>query len=144
MSQERRKRQEKRQQKEDPLPRRLPRTIIIAVIIAAALGVAVYLGVHKRNSRYDAFARCTAERGARMYGAFWCPHCEEQKELFGSSFQDVNYIECGVKGNTRAQSQVCKDAGIKNYPTWEFADQSRIAAKESFEFLSAKTGCPLP
>ena len=21
--------------------------------------------------------------GAKMYGAFWCPHCQEQKQLFG-------------------------------------------------------------
>ena len=79
-----------------------------------------------------------------MYGAFWCPHCLEQKEAFADSFEYVNYIECGVKGDHKGQTQACKDAGIVEYPTWEFLDQSRVKGKQTFPFLSEKTGCPLP
>ena len=78
-----------------------------------------------------------------MYGAFWCPHCAEQKELFGSSFQYAPYIECGIQGS-HGINQVCTDAGIKRFPTWVFTDGERVEGKKSLEYLSDKTGCPLP
>jgi glutaredoxin len=143
MSQERRKKQEKRRKQEQPQAG-LRRKIIIAVVIAAAFAGAFYLGLRKRTSRLDAFAQCTAAKGAKMYGAYWCPHCEEQKELFDSAFQYVNYLECGVKGDVHAQSAACKQAEVKHYPTWEFADQSRVEGKQSLPYLSDKTGCALP
>jgi hypothetical protein len=142
MSEERKRRKAEREQVTTKAG--LMKRLLITLVIVGAFGGAFYFGVHRRNTRLDAFAKCTAERGAKMYGAFWCPHCQEQKELFGSSFEFVNYIECGVKGDLHAQSAVCKSAGINHYPTWEFPDKTRIEGKESFESLSDRTGCPLP
>ena len=145
MSQERRKRQQQRERKNQPKDRGpLIRKLVKVVLIAAAFGVAGFLGLYKRAHRYDSFAQCTADKGAKMYGAYWCPHCAEQKEDFGAAFRHVNYIECGIKGNARGQTDVCKQAGIKHYPTWEFADQSRIEGNQTMQFLSGKTGCSLP
>jgi len=78
-----------------------------------------------------------------MYGAYWCPHCETQKEMFGPSFQYAPYVECGVKGS-RVPAQVCVDAGVKHYPTWVFADGARVEGEHPLEFLSQETGCALP
>ena len=141
MSQQRRKRQ---QQRDAPGAATRTRKIAIIVAVAALFAAAAYLGFVKRSSRYDALAKCTAAKGAKMYGAYWCPHCQEQEEAFGSSFKYVNYVECGVKGNVHVQSDACKQAQIKHYPTWEFADGSRFEGKQTFEFLSEKTGCSLP
>ncbi len=143
MSQERRKKQAEREQG-NGARRTLMGRLLITLVIVAAFGGAFYFGIHKRNARLDAFAKCTADHGAKMYGAFWCPHCQEQKEEFGSSFEYVNYIECGVKGDLHAQTAVCKSAGINHYPTWEFPDKTRIEGKESFQSLSDRTGCTLP
>ena len=77
--------------------------------------------MRKRGTRLDAFAKCLAAKQVKMYGAYWCPHCAEQKEMFESSFQYVPYVECGVPGS-RDEAPVCKDAGIKHFPTWQFAD----------------------
>ncbi|MGA1622597.1 MAG: vitamin K epoxide reductase family protein [Synechocystis sp.] len=53
------------------------------------------------------------------YGAFWCPHCYEQKQLLGKeAFEKVTYIECDPAGKN-PQTQACVDAGIKSFPTWE-------------------------
>ena len=98
MSQERRKRQEQRQAQDQPNPARL-RYIIIAIVIVVVFAAAYYLIWHKRTSRLDAFAKCLTVKQAKMYGAFWCPHRDEQKEKFGSSFQYAPYIECGIKGS---------------------------------------------
>ena len=57
--------------------------------------------------------------GAKKYGAFWCPHCFEQKQLFGQeAFDEVTYIEC-AEGGKDPQPQACQAAGIQSFPTWE-------------------------
>lgn len=61
--------------------------------------------------------------GAKMYGAFWCPHCHDQKQLFGqTAFSQITYIECDPQG-ANAQPQQCQQAGIQSYPTWEIKGQ---------------------
>jgi hypothetical protein len=119
------------------------RKIVTAVLIAAAFATAMYLGLRKRGSRLDSFAQCLAAKQAKMYGAYWCPHCAEQKEMFESSFRYVLYVECGVRGS-RDEAAVCKDAGIKHFPTWQFADGERREGTQPLPTLGTKTGCPLP
>jgi hypothetical protein len=143
MPQDRKKRQEKSQ---PATPRKLfDRTtiIIIAVVavVAAIVGVVKYRSYHQ----YDAFAKCLKDRGLVMYGAYWCPHCSEQKELFLGAVKYLPYQECGVQGNTSVESQVCKDAGIKRFPTWQFPPTGeRQEGNLSLEALSDRSGCPLP
>ena len=117
--------------------------IMIAVLIVAAFAAVIYLGLRKRGNRLDAFAKCIASKQAKMYGAYWCPHCADQKEMFGSSFQYVPYVECGVPGS-RDEGPVCKDAGIKHFPTWQFADGERQEGTLPLQSLGTKTGCGLP
>ncbi len=96
------------------------------------------------NSGLDKFAKCVTEKQAVMYGAFWCPHCKEQKEMFGPAFKAINYVECGIQGNLQAQAPTCKMMLIKKYPTWIFPDGDRQEKILSFQDLSQKTGCKLP
>ncbi|MDJ0554534.1 MAG: vitamin K epoxide reductase family protein [Microcoleaceae cyanobacterium MO_207.B10] len=64
-------------------------------------------------------ARHLTAIGAKKYGAFWCPHCQEQKQLFGKeAFPEINYIECDPRGKN-GQPELCQAANIKGYPTWE-------------------------
>jgi hypothetical protein len=142
MSDLRRKRQESKDAGEGARATRAGRTILIAVLIVAALGLAIYLWKRPRVSRLDAFAKCLAARQVKMYGLYWCTHCEEQKEMFGSAFQYVPYIECGTKGS-RAELPACKEAGVKNFPTWQFATD-RHEGVLRLESLSEKSGCSLP
>ncbi|CAL9228368.1 unnamed protein product [Arabidopsis halleri] len=64
--------------------------------------------------------------GAKMYGAFWCSHCLEQKEMFGrEAAKQLNYVECfpdGYKKGTKIL-KACADAGIEGFPTWIINDQ---------------------
>lgn len=93
-------------------------------------------------SAYDGFAQCLTDAGVTMYGAWWCSHCENQKDLFGSAFESVNYVECSTA--SRAMNQTCQDAGIQGYPTWEFADGSRASGEQTLETLAQTSGCELP
>jgi hypothetical protein len=114
---------------------------------AAAIVVIVLIGFVATKERapsiYDGFAQCVSDSGARMWGAWWCPHCENQKELFGNSFENIAYTECSTPGS-QAMSKECQDDGIEGYPTWEFKDGSRLSGERSLEELSEKTGCDLP
>ena len=96
----------------------------------------------ERLTRFDVFAQCLSDAGAKFYGAYWCSHCQEQKKLFQNS-KKLPYIECSTP-NGQAQTQVCIDAGIKGYPTWEFKDGSRLDKVVPLDELGVKTGCELP
>ncbi len=89
----------------------------------------------------DNFAACLTRRGTRMYGAFWCSHCDTQKKLFGNAWKQIEYIECSKPDRT--QNALCTKAGIKSYPTWEFQDGTRVLGVQSFATLELKTGCKL-
>ena len=98
-----------------------------------------------KGGNLDRFAKCLTQKQLTMYGHYLCPHCAEQKEKFGESFQFVHYVECGEFGQPMTvQNQTCKDMQIKRYPTWVFADGERVEAVETMEQLSQKTGCKLP
>lgn len=112
--------------------------------MVAAFGGAYYLG-NRSQHKYDGFAHCLSARGVKMYGAYWCPHCTEQKEKFGASFEYAPYIECGVKGDPKGKNQVCVDADIHHFPTWQFPPTGeRVEGVFTLEELSDRTGCALP
>lgn len=96
-----------------------------------------------RDNSMDEFAKCLRARNATMYGSFWCRHCEDQKAMFGRSFQHVRYVECSVKG-MRQPAFECQAVGIRHTPTWVFGDGERRTGLLSLKVLSDKTGCPLP
>ena len=95
------------------------------------------------NGKYDEFAQCTNDNGAKFFGAYWCAACSQQKSLFGASIKNVNYVECSLP-DRGGQNDLCNNARIDTYPTWEFADGSRQQGIVSMERLSEKSGCELP
>ena len=92
--------------------------------------------------QYDDFAKCLSEKNVNMYGAFWCPHCNNQKKLFGDSWQYMNYVECSTPDG-RGQTQICKDQNIESYPTWEFPDGKRLSGELRMSDISRLSGCML-
>ena len=135
-----------KREKEAATPRKGPSWIWILIVIGVLFGA--WAGYHyysyRNGSTLDGFAKCVSSKGTRMYGAWWCPHCADQKESFGFAFQYVTYTECGIEGQMHSMNEQCKNAGIKNFPTWQFADGHLEEGVLSLPDLSAKTGCKLP
>ena len=53
---------------------------VIVIVIIALLGAIGYLIWNAAGpGKLDVFARCLKEKQAVFYGAFWCPHCQNQK-----------------------------------------------------------------
>jgi uncharacterized membrane protein len=92
----------------------------LIVIVAVHLHYAGYWG--KSAAAEDPWIRGLAAHlskiDAKFYGASWCPHCQQQKQMFGSSVDRVPYIECSPGGPRAPVAQACRDARIESYPTW--------------------------
>ncbi|MEY4744181.1 MAG: hypothetical protein RL272_126 [Candidatus Parcubacteria bacterium] len=122
------------------------RTVVILVIVAV-LAVFAYFRIADRETGPDLrgdLAQCLTDKGVKMYGAYWCPHCQAQKKAFGAAFKKVTYVECAIPGDPRSQTQECKDAKIEGYPTWVFPDGTRQSGEVSMAGLAEKAGCPYP
>ena len=117
--------------------------IIGVVVIALLVGIGLYSGESPEvRAELESFNQCLADTGTTFYGAFWCPHCIEQKKLLGN-VNAIPYVECSTP-DQRGQLDVCIEAEITSYPTWEFADGSRETGLQPLELLAEKTGCVLP
>ena len=120
--------------------------IILAMILFVVVPVVLFAVVSTKSAvklgQYDGLAVCLTEKGTKMYGAYWCAHCANQKKMFGDSFSKVKYIECSLPGG-QGQVKECQDAAINGYPTWEFGDGSRLEGEVPLETLAAKSGCSL-
>mmetsp|Transcript_34704 Transcript_34704/g.81835 ORF Transcript_34704/g.81835 Transcript_34704/m.81835 type:complete len:223 (-) Transcript_34704:991-1659(-) len=98
--------------------------------------------VPKRVSRKSSpqaieLAKILKEKGVTMYGAYWCPHCSRQKELFGAEAWSVmDYVECSPKGYGYKGQKMCED--IEGYPT--FRDRKgrvmNVSGERPIEFLA--------
>lgn len=118
-------------------------TIIVSVLVVAGGLAALVISLGPKEPKvdslkYEAFAQCLRDKGATMYGAKWCSHCQEQKKEFGDSFKYINYIECPDN------IDLCVKEGIQGYPTWKFASGTTVAGLQPLTELARISGCTLP
>jgi len=89
-----------------------------------------------------ALAQHLSSLGVREFGAYWCPHCHDQKELFGKEASTyLNYVECAPDGY-EGQPEVCQSAGVTGYPSWEIKGQvyGGVRSLNELADLSGYTG----
>ncbi len=86
-----------------------------------------------------ALARHLKQIGAKEYIAWWCPHCHEQKQLFGKeAYSEINHIEC-AEGGKNARPDLCQSANVQSFPTWQINGKS-YAGVQSLEDLAQNSG----
>ncbi|MCP9776110.1 hypothetical protein [Cyanobium sp. WAJ14-Wanaka] len=74
-------------------------------------------------------------KGALFYGAWWCPACHQQKELFGKeAAAGLPYVECDKTAEGR---KACSAAEITAYPTWILKGKPNLVGVQSLEELKA-------
>lgn len=111
--------------------------IIIAVIV---IGVGASFFVSAKPGAYDNLAQCIKKQGVIFYGAFWCPHCQRTKAIFGSSAKYLPYVECST-ANGQGQTQICIDKKITSYPTWVRPDGQIMNGEHTVDEWAAFSGC---
>jgi uncharacterized membrane protein len=111
-----------------------------AVDRPAALGKGAPIPVTTESTPATlALAAHLTARGARMYSAYWCPHCHEQKQLFGKQAEArLTVIECAPDG-LNSQTSLCESKKIQGYPTWEINGQIDSGVK-TLQELALRSG----
>jgi uncharacterized membrane protein/glutaredoxin len=75
----------------------------------------------KSGASEIALAEYLVKIGAKEYVAYWCPHCHEQKLLFGKEaykiINDSLKTECAAD-SPKAKPELCTKAKIQSFPTW--------------------------
>ncbi len=113
--------------------RGLPQQTVAAPSTTPTLGQAI----HPSNGAQKALVRRLRQRGVLFYGAWWCPACFRQKNLFGQEAgNQLPYVECE---KTDADRQRCDRVGIKAYPTWVLGDK-RVEGVLSLDALGRWLG----
>ncbi|KAG1362735.1 thiol-disulfide oxidoreductase LTO1 [Cocos nucifera] len=80
--------------------------------------------------------------GAKMYGAFWCSHCNEQKQMFGREAAKIlDYVECfpDGAGKGRKMAKECSAVGIEGFPTWVIKDKV-LSGEQELPALAEASG----
>ncbi len=112
----------------------------IGATVAVVLGLQLHFsGVFDpaagpEDPHLKALATHLDESGARFYGAYWCPACQEQKKLFTASVDRLPYVECTPEGRGGPRAVDCLTRGIEQYPTW-IIDGQRHTGVVSIERL---------
>lgn len=114
-------------------------------LAVGAVGFMVWFGLSQistpsvDNPEAQAVAVWLTDSGVKFYGAFWCPACNTQKDLFGDAAKDLPYVEASLPDRS-GQTKEAKDANILRYPTWVFADGTRYEGVLSVEQLKEVSG----
>lgn len=110
--------------------------LIVGILIVVVIAYFLFNMYFTESKNVDDFAKCLTTKDAVMFGAEWCPHCKDQKAMFGGSFKYVKYVEC-------PQNQaLCDQKGITGYPTW-IINGTQYPGLQTFDKLKELTGCAL-
>ncbi|MDE2030767.1 MAG: hypothetical protein KGI58_00705 [Patescibacteria group bacterium] len=110
---------------------------VIAVILLIG-GLGFLVNKSQGPGKLDDFAKALKSNDAVFYGAFWCPHCMEQKTLFSNSKKYLPYVECS--NPDQSMNKTCTDAKVESYPTWMFKDGITITSKDNPTVCQVKPG----
>ncbi len=113
--------------------------VVGAALLVAGGGFAAWAWYPQPKSAPQ-YARCIAQSGTVLYGAFWCEACTAQQERFGAAAPLLPYVECATPDGQR-QKEVCRAAGITRYPTWVFPGGARYEGMLTPREAAARAGC---
>ena len=76
------------------------------------------------------FAKFLTDNNFKMYSAYWCPHCHDQKQLFGEeAVKELIVVECAKDGKD-TQYKLCKEKQIEGFPSWEINGEIYSGVKD--------------
>lgn len=82
-----------------------------------------------------ALAKHLTAIGAHCYTAWWCPHCQEQREQFGAEAALLApFVQCAQLD--RRTTPECKAVNIDGYPTWIIEGQKYSGIRELSELAN--------
>lgn len=125
---------------------KLLKLFLIVVLLIAGLKLFIANPWDKKEAEGDNktslttredFVKCLKESGLIMYGVNTCEYCQQQKKMFGSQFEELNFVNCEF------ERELCESKGITVYPIWEMGTKRAIGI-QNFTQLSELANCPQP
>lgn len=108
---------------------------IFSFCLILSLVALVYAAVQAQSGHQMAqYAQCLQRKGLTMYGADWCPHCQEQKRKFGQYMRYIRYVDCDRNRN------LCSQRRIKGLPTLLLSNNREVPAG-SLKRVAMAAGC---
>ncbi len=112
----------------------------------------------EQSADMKSFGQCLADKGARMYSGWWCPHCYAQLREFDPALKRKDMkehakakqefpflVECAEGLAPGELSLAACQRKFRGVPTWFFpGEQEGEAGTSELKILAEKTGCPLP
>jgi uncharacterized membrane protein len=127
--------------KDSPPPDKVRAAWVAALAAVVLSAIYVLTPAPPAGSDYATrLARHLSQSGVVMYGAYWCPHCRDQKAMFGPAASLLPYVECDPRG-AHAQPDNCRARGIRVYPTWDFHGRLEEGAL-TLDELAQRSGYP--
>lgn len=115
----------------------MKRTTLLLLVSLILITLILITGCNNTNNKNNGvLAKCLSEKGVVMYGTERCPHCIEQKELFGESFKFIIYVNCDYEYSK------CSEAGVQFTPTW-IVNGEKYVGVQSLEKLAELSGCQI-
>ena len=96
------------------------------------------------SSQKVKFAKFLSDNNIKMYSAYWCPHCHDQKQLFGKkAVEELTIVECAQDGKDN-QYQLCREKQIEGFPSWEINGEiySGVKNLNDLAIMTGYTGDP--
>lgn len=112
-------------------------TFGIAILLVAGLYIftdwfSLLTGYFTGESEQGRVAKCLADNGAEFYGTPYCADCEKQKEVFGTFFEKIYFVDCG------REKENCPN--IREVPAWYINGKIHYGLKTLTE-LKDISGC---
>ena len=108
----------------------------LSIAVTAAVVALLLFWPHTARSG-KTFGQCLKEKGLIMYGSDRCELCLNQKQILGSEFPDIKYINCD------SYSDICEARSIHAYPVWSVNDENYYKGIKSLPELAELSGCSL-
>ena len=119
--------------------------LVLFYAVYSALGKITGGTINPINEPNEDFVKCLSDKNIKMYGAYWCPHCMNNKEMFGDEGKilvDLGiYVECD-SGGENPQPDLCSEKGVEGYPTWEI-NNKLYSGEMSLDKITELSGCEL-
>ena len=114
--------------------------ILFFLVLAAfpALSEKAYSQVTQSSVDPTQLAVCLSEKNFIMYGRDGCSACALEKEYFGEAFQYINFVNCT---ESFEKELLCKNRGIKGFPTWESQSGEHYLGAIPLPKLAEISGC---
>lgn len=104
--------------------------VLLLSLTVIVLVVTAYVFFPPAQFTQQTLAQCLTSKGAVMYGADTCSHCQDQKKIFGKDFENIQYINCEF------EFEFCKKRGITSYPIWSLGNKVLLGTQSKAELAS--------